>query len=87
MANEKDVSEEFFGKMFQIDPIDRVLLQILRWNPHVKASFNRELGVWDFYGKKGESFLPPNTCTYEKPKLILHNGDGTSTLVGIFHVS
>ena len=56
-------------------------------NPNIKASFNNELGIWDFYGRKGEQFLPPNTCTYENHKLILHNGDGTSTLVGNFHVS
>ena len=87
MSNEKDVSDVFFEAMYKIEPIDRILLQILRQNPHVKASFNRELGVWDFYGKKGESFLPPDTCTNERPKLILHNGDGTSTLVGFFHVS
>ena len=76
MEKEKDVGEEFMKKLFEIDPIDRVLLQILRWNPNVKASFNKEL-----------QFMPPNTCTYENRQLILHNGDGTSTLVGNFHVS
>ncbi len=87
MEKEKDVGEEFMKKLFEIDPIDRVLLQILRWNPNVKASFNKELHIWDFYGKEGEQFMPPNTCTYENRQLILHNGDGTSTLVGNFHVS
>lgn len=87
MEKENDAFDEFMKEMFKVEPIDRVLLLVLRWNPHVKASFNKELGIWDFYGKEGEKFMPPNTCTYENRQLILHNGDGTSTLVGNFHVS
>lgn len=87
MEKEKDVSDLFMEEFLRIEPIDRVLLQILRWNPNIKASFNKELGVWDFYGKKGEQFMPPNTCRYINQQLILYNGDGTSTLVGNFHVS
>lgn len=68
---EKDAFDEFIGKMFEIEPIDRILLQILRRNPHIKASFNKELGVWVFYGKKGEQFLPSNTCTYENRQLFI----------------
>ena len=87
MGKEKDVFEEFMEEYSKIEPIDRVLLKILRWNPNVKASFNKELRVWDFYGKEGEKFIPPIECTYENRQLILQNGDGTSTLVGNFHVS
>lgn len=54
MEKENDGLDEFMKKMFEVKPIDRVLLQILKWNPHVKASFNKELGIWDFYGKKDQ---------------------------------
>ena len=87
MEKENDLWTEFRKEWTSPEPIDLILLQVLRCNPHVKASYNEELKVWDFYGKKGDKFERPLECSYENRHLILKNDDGTVSLVGIFHVS
>jgi len=79
--------EETMEKLFEVEPISWIALVVLKGNPNLKASFNKELKIWDFYGKKGEKFTSPNTCKYIDKQLIMYNSDGTSEIVGNFHIS
>lgn len=64
----------------KVDPIDHILLVILRSNPHVTAHFNKKNQTWDLYIKKGKEFIAPHYCKWDKPYLYYKD-----LLVGKFH--
>ena len=49
MEEDKDLYREFMEEWTSPEPIDLILLQVLRCNPHVKANYNEKLKAWDFY--------------------------------------